>query len=81
MQAFIDYKSAYYKIQVDDEAGSQIFLMIVNRIIPQYSEILEKQEDMVPFRSKAQQTTEDEKIKGRGQLPFPEFLTSLVYAV
>lgn len=37
----MDYKSAYCKIKIDDEAGSQIFLIIGDTIIPQYLEILE----------------------------------------
>lgn len=77
---FMDYKSASYKIQVDGEGGSRIFLMIGNRIIPWYLETLEKQEDMIPFRSRTQQTTEDKKLKGRGEMLFPELLTSLICA-
>lgn len=75
----MDYKSASYKIQVDDEAGSQVLMI---GITPQYLEILEKQEDLIPFRSRAQQTiTEDEKIKGKGQSSVPELLTGSIYAL
>lgn len=77
----MDYKSAYCKIQID-EAGSQIFLMTGDRISLQYWEILENHEDMISFRSRAQQTArEDKTTKGRGQMPFPELLASLIYAV
>lgn len=57
----MDYKSAYCKIQIDDEAGSQIFLIIGDTIIPQYLEILENRK--IWSHSEAEHSRQQQRMR------------------